>query len=427
MTLGVTLGMKRVARFLSLLPLVGLLWIAAPESRADETSGMDELEALQLVVRNAIKTIEPSVVRIMTVGGVRKVIVPDEFKDKTAAPERPRDDDGDARPEDDDEDEGGDESREGRTPRFKNEFQKLLAIPGFKKSEGPTTGLIISEDGYIITSAWNFDSDPQVTVVTTSDGRAHAAQLLGIDRAAGLALLKIDARDLPLPRFIDPNKVKEGAWSFAIGKALPKRGVEIKYGVISAKNRIGGIALQTDAACSPSNYGGPLIDIEGRVYGLIVPLGARGEATNPNWYDCGIGFAVPLPDPEALIEKLGKEGKQLLPAFLGVQMDQDRAEAGAKITTVLADNAAAKAGMLKGDIVVAINGAPVKNAFTLRFAIGRSRAGDKAVLTVKRKDKTLDLKVTFGKRPKPQARKGKIPLPARMPGQPGKKPGRGRK
>ena len=416
--------MNLTARIFSASCLAGLLFLAAPETRADETSEMDEVEALQLVIRNAIKTIEPSVVRITTVGGVRKVDVPDEFKVKTAAPERPREDDNDARPDEDEEDdEGGDQNREGRTPRFKNEFQKLLAIPGFKKTEGPTTGLIISEDGFILTSAWNFDSNPLATIVTTSDGRAHAAQLLGIDRAAGLALLKIDARDLKLPRFIDPRKVQEGAWSFAIGKALPKRGVEIKYGVISAKNRIGGVALQTDAACSPSNYGGPLIDIEGRVYGLIVPLGARGEQTNPNWYDCGIGFAVPLPDPEALIEKLAEEGKELKPAFLGVAMDQDRAEAGAKITQVLADKAAAKAGMKKGDIVIAINGDPVKNAFTLRFAIGRSRAGDQAQLTIKRGDKTVTVKVTFGERPKPQGRGGKLPNPARMPGQPGRRPG----
>jgi serine protease Do len=380
---------------------------------------LDELESLQLVVRNAIRTIEPCVVRITTVGGIRSVVVPDEFKGTETAPERPREDDDNARPADEEDEEDQDGRQGGRTPRFENEFQKLLAIPGFQKSEGPTTGLIISEDGYILTSAWNFDSKPQATVVTTSDGRAHAAQLLGIDRAAGLALLKIDARDLPLPRFVDPKTVKEGAWSFAVGKALPHRGVEIKYGVISARNRIGGLALQTDAACSPSNYGGPLIDIEGRVYGMIVPLGARGEATNPNWYDCGIGFAVPLRDPEALIEKLGEEGKELQPAFLGVQMDQDRTEEdGAKILEVLPDHAAAKAGIQKGDVVVSVNGEKVKNAFTLRFAIGRSRAGDVATLIVKRGDKEVPLRVTFDNRPEPKPNEGKLPNPAKMPGEP---------
>jgi len=420
-------AMKLGGRALGLLAVFAVAVLAGGEDQKpagnDPSSGeLDELEALQIVIRDAIAAIEPCVVRITTVGGIRNIVVPDEFKGAEDAPERPREDDDNARPDDDDDEEDGGPGRQGRTPRFENEFQKLLAIPGFKKTEGPTTGLIISEDGYILTSAWNFDSKPQATVVTTSDGRAHAAQLLGIDRAAGIALLKINARDLPMPRLIDPRTVKEGAWSFAIGKALPHRGVEIKYGVISAKNRIGGLALQTDAACSPSNYGGPLIDIEGRVYGLLVPLGARGEATNPNWYDCGIGFAVPLRDPEALIEKLGEEGKELLPAFLGVQMEQDRAkEDGAKIVAVLPNQAAAKAGMQKGDIVIAVNGEKVKNAFTLRFAIGRSRAKDVATLTVKRGDKEIAVKVTYGVRPAPKAGRGKLPNPARMPGQPKRK------
>jgi serine protease Do len=385
------------------------------EARAEE---LDELEALQITVRKAIERIEPCIVRITTVGGIRRVDVPTEFKPDDSAPERPREDDDDAREEDEEDEDDGDNEGRGRTPRFKNEFQKLLAIPGFKKSEGPTTGLIISEDGFILTSAWNFDSKPQATVVTTHDGRAHAARLLGIDRAAGLALLKIDAMDLPMARFRHPKTAKEGAWAFAVGKALPQRGVEIKYGVISAKNRVGGMALQTDAACSPSNYGGPLIDIEGRAYGLIVPIGVRGEETNPNYYDSGIGFAIPVPDPEALIEKLGEEGKELLPAFLGARMDRDRSDPGALILQVLPDHGAAKAGMKNGDIVIAIDGEPVKNAFTLRFAIGRSRAGDSATMRVRRGDKEIDLKVTFGVRPKPQAQRGKMPTPARMPGMP---------
>jgi len=154
--------------------LVSLLFLLPTGARAEE---IDELEAMQLTVRRAIERIEPCVVRITTVGGIRQVEVPDEFKPEATAPQRPREDDDNARPE---EDEGGEEDEgnegRGRTPRFKNEFEKLLAIPGFKKSEGPTTGLIISEDGFILTSAWNFDSKPQATIVTTSDGRSHAAR-----------------------------------------------------------------------------------------------------------------------------------------------------------------------------------------------------------------------------------------------------------
>ena len=151
-----------------------------------------------------------------------------------------------------------------------------------------------------------------------------------------------------------------------------------------------------------------------------MPIGVRGEQTNPNYYDSGIGFAIPVPDPEALIEKLHEEGKELLAAFLGVRMDQDRSDAGAKILQVLPNHGAAKAGLQVGDIVVGIDGEKVKNAFALRFAIGRSRAGDTSTLIVKRADKEVSLQVTFGPRPAPKANNGKIPNPARMPGQPGR-------
>jgi serine protease Do len=384
--------------------LTSLLLVGAP----------DELEALQTAVQAAVTKAGPSVVRIETVGGVRKVAVPDRFKKRMSTPERPGEDE--ARPErGQPEPKPGDENQPpgGRTPRFRNEFEKMLAQPGFKKAEGPTTGLVVSADGYILSSAWNFESNPSVISVTLAGGKTYAAEILGIDRAASLALLKIDAQDLPVPTFIDPRTVREGAWAFALGRALGRDGVEVKYGIISAKNRINGNALQTDAATSPTNYGGPLIDVEGRVYGVIVPLGSRGNEANPNWYDSGIGFAVPLFDVKRLIERLGKPGVVLQPAFLGVQMDQDRAKTGAKITNVIKGHAAEKAGLKAGDVVTDIDGEPVRNAFTLRFAIGRSRAGDKAKLKVQRGAEELVLEVEFGPRPKAPTKK-KVPIP--MPG-----------
>ena len=295
----------------------------------------DELEALQQVLDAAIARVAPCVVTIETVGGVRTVSIPDRFKKKMTLPERPREKDRDA-PEDEGKP-GGEEKRpapqEGKTPRFRNEWEKMLAAPGFKKAEGPTTGLIVSPDGYIVTSSWNFEDKPNVITVTTAGGRTYAARMLGSDRAAGLTLIKIEAENLPVPRFLDPENVRPGSWAFAIGRALPRQGVEVKYGIISARNRIEGKALQTDAATSPTNYGGPLIDVEGAVYGVIVPLGARGEQANPNWYDSGIGFVVPILDPRRIIQRLGKEGVELLPAFLGVATDPDRTKPGAKVTS----------------------------------------------------------------------------------------------
>jgi S1-C subfamily serine protease len=252
--------------------LLAVILLLAPEEP-------DELIALQTVVKNALARVGPSVVTIETVGGIRQINVPERLKEKMTLPERPRDGDRNA-PEDD-----GDEEvpPEGKTPRFKNEWRKMLAWPGFKKAEGPTTGVVLSPHGHIVTSAWNFEGKPNVVTVTTADGKTHAARLLGVDRAAGLALLKIEAKGLTAATFLAPEHVRVGSWAFAVGRTLARQGVDVKYGIISAKNRIEGNALQTDAATSPSNYGGPLIDAAGHVYGIIVPLGARGEEANPNW------------------------------------------------------------------------------------------------------------------------------------------------
>jgi serine protease Do len=379
----------------------------------------DELIALQTVVRSALAKVGPSVVTIETVGGIRQTNVPDRFKEKMTLPERPRDGDRNA-PEDDGD---GDEEKappEGKTPRFKNEWRKMLAWPGFKKAEGPTTGVVLSPHGHIVTSAWNFEGKPNVVTVTTADGKTHAARLLGIDRAAGLALLKIDAKGLTAATFLAPDHVRVGAWALAVGRTLERHGVDVKYGIISAKNRIEGNALQTDAATSPANYGGPLIDAAGHVYGIIVPLGARGEEANPNWYDSGIGFATPIPDLGTVIARLGKAGTELWPAFLGVSIDRDRTASGARLTEVAPEQPADKAGLEKDDVILTVDGREVDNAFALRFEIGRRRAGDSVTLKVRRGQQTLEIAATLGRRPKAAVAREKLPVP--MPGPGGRKP-----
>ncbi len=388
--------------------ILALLLLLAPED-------VDELGALEAAVANALRAAEPSVVTIETVGGVRLAELPGNAKEKMTLPERPREEKDAPKKEGEEEE----PAPEGRTPRFGDEFRKMLAMPGFLKAEGPTTGVILSADGYVVTSAWNFESNPTVVTVTTGDGKTTAAKLLGIDRAAGLALLKIERDGLPAASFLDPDGVAVGAWAFAVGRALDKR-ADVKYGIISAKNRIEGNAFQTDAATSPSNYGGPLVDLEGRVYGIIVPLGAQGEDTNPNWYDSGIGFVAPIKDPQALIRRLGKEGTELFPAFLGVATDQARPGPGALVNEIVPDTAAAKAGLRKGDVILAVDGVPVAHAFGLRFEIGRRRSGDKAKLKVLRDGQEIEIEAELDKRPQAEAGTEKLPIP--MPGDGEKQP-----
>jgi serine protease Do len=289
---------------------------------------------------------------------------------------------------------------EGRTPRFKDEWKKMLRMPGFQKAEGGTTGVVVSADGYVVTSAWNFEGRPTVVTATAWDGRMHPARLLGIDRAAGLALLKVEAEGLEPARFLDPAEVRVGQWAFAVGRSAARQPATVKYGIVSAKDRIDGRALQTDAATNPGNYGGPLVDVEGRVLGVVVPLGAQGEEANPNWYDSGIGFAVP------------------------VATDQDRTLPGAEVVEVVPDSGAAKAGLRKGDLIISIDGVEVANAFTLRFEVGRRRAGDKVRLRVKRGEETLGLETELGRRPE-QGEEEKLPALPPVPGEETPPPGGG--
>ena len=123
---------------------------------------VDEVAALEAAVANAMKAVEPSVVTIETVGGVRPADLPGNPRDKMTLPERPRDGKGEPKEGEPKEEEP---APEGRTPRFGDEFKKMLALPGFQKAEGPTTGVILSADGYVVTSAWNFESRPTVITV----------------------------------------------------------------------------------------------------------------------------------------------------------------------------------------------------------------------------------------------------------------------
>jgi S1-C subfamily serine protease len=355
----------------------------------------DELASVELALQAAVDRVSPSVVTITTRGGVRRIEAPPT--EKMTTPERPRD--GDPRaPRKPDEEEERPEGERRTPPRFKNEWEKMLALPGLQKAEGPTTGVIVSAEGHVVTSAWNFESNPNVIVVTLADGSSHSAKLLGVDRAADLALLKVDVEKAAVPEFADPRNVRVGQWAFALGRVLSQPRPEVKYGIVSARNRVEGNALQTDAATSPANYGGPLIDLEGRVLGIIVPLGAQGGEANPNWYDSGIGFAIPVPDPKALVGRLGKEGVVLLPALLGVGLDEERTEPGAKVTDVGAGTPAQAAGLRDGDVIVEAGGEEIRSAFALRFAIGRRRAGDPLPLKVMRDGAALEMTATLAPR-----------------------------
>ncbi len=255
-----------------------------------------------------------------------------------------------------------------------------------KQGEGNTTGIAISTDGYIITSTFNFITRPPIIMVVTRDNKRHTAKLQGRDDLRKICLLKITDLDpnesLVVPEIAPLDKIKVGHWAVSMGVGYGDRSPAISLGIISAKNRIGGRAIQTDANISPANYGGPLIDIDGRVMGICVPMNPQSQAIGAGveWYDSGIGFAIPLDGAEKLLERLKDSNIKIEPAFLGVMADANPSGEGMWIEQVVPESTAAKAGLEIGDVLVAIGGKPVSDQMSFKQVLIAFEAGQKTTL-----------------------------------------------
>lgn len=260
---------------------------------------------------------------------------------------------------------------------------------------GTTTGLVVATDGYLVSSAFHFAAKPSSILVTLADGRRFPAKLVATDRQRMVALLKIDASGLVVPQAAPRTEFRVGQWTIALGRTLDADAPSVSLGIVSAVNRVWGKAVQTDAKVSPVNYGGPLVDIEGRVMGLLAPLSpqATGETAGVEWYDSGIGFAVPLEDILAVVDRL-KGGEDLQPGLLGVTF-QGRDAVGSKavIDRVRYASPAEKVGLKKGDRIVSADGTAIESVAELRSVLGRKYAGDSFAVTIERNENRLDLKL----------------------------------
>jgi serine protease Do len=262
-------------------------------------------------------------------------------------------------------------------------------------SSGATTGLVVASDGYIVTSAFNFAQKPSSILVTLADGAKLAARLVATDHSRMLVLLKVDApQSLPVPQAVPDAQMQVGGWALAVGRALDPKRPNLSVGILSGVKRIWGKAIQTDAKISPVNYGGPLIDLDGRVLGVLVPLSpdSTSEIAGAEWYDSGIGFAIPLTHIEQMLPRL-KEG-DLRPGLLGVSL-----KAGslfgqpATIASVRPNSPAAKAGLKAGDRITAVDGQPVEWLAQLRSRLNPRYAGETIELAVLRGDESLKMSV----------------------------------
>jgi serine protease Do len=204
--------------------------------------------------------------------------------------------------------------------------------------------------------------------------------------------------DLPEPSFAPRDQLKVGQWVVASGVGFGAAEPVLSVGIISATSRISGKAVQTDANTSPANYGGPLLDLEGRVIGVCVPLspGSRAEAAGAEWYDSGIGFAIPLDDLDGVLARL-KAGERLQHAFVGVRAAPfGDPPSGASVEDVVADSPAAKAGLVAKDKFTTFGGTEVLDVPHLAMLIGRYVAGDSVEVVVERDGARQTVQVELG-------------------------------
>lgn len=283
--------------------------------------------------------------------------------------------------------------------------------PSFRVADGPTTGLVWSADGYIITSAFNFVRNPTITtVVLADDGDSHdrprrfVAELVARDQIRRLALLKIDANGLPVPDWTPAGDRLPGITAIACGRGLGEWSIgpsddpglrvfpSITVGILSAVGRRNGIAVQTDAKTSPGNYGGPLLDLDGRVIGVTVPMGmSGGPLAGVEWYDSGIGFAITREAIERVIDRL-KRGEDIEPGKMGV-MIADAEDGRCRVSRVAKSSPAESAGIRVGDLVIGLDDQAVGDRMELLRRLSDRAAGESVRVKIERPGETATLEL----------------------------------
>jgi serine protease Do len=268
------------------------------------------------------------------------------------------------------------------------------------ETQSAGSGFIVSSDGYIVTNAHVVDSADEVKVRLT-DRREFIAKVVGTDKRTDVAVIKIDARDLPKVTVGDPEKLKVGEWVVAIGKPF---GLEntMTAGIVSAKGRDLPQEnlvpfIQTDVAINPGNSGGPLFNLKGEVVGINSLIYSRSGGY------MGLAFAIPIDVAMNTVSQLRDKGR-VTRGRIGVQIQEVtkeaadsfglKAPAGALVNSVEKGGPAEKAGVEPGDIILKVDGREVSNSNTLPRIITQIRPGTKVTLTVWRGGTQRDIAVT---------------------------------
>ncbi|HVU16705.1 MAG TPA: DegQ family serine endoprotease [Candidatus Didemnitutus sp.] len=294
-------------------------------------------------------------------------------------------------------------------PFFRQFFGGRMPQMRTEPETGLGSGVIISSDGYIATNNHVVANADHVTV-TLDDGRDLTARVVGRDPLTDVAVVHVDAKDLPAVTFADTSKVEVGDRVLAIGNPFGI-GETVTSGIVSAMGRRIGILsdvrgyenfIQTDAAINPGNSGGALVDVDGRLIGLNTAILSRSGGSQ------GVGLAVPADLVSRVADSLVKNGK-VVRGYLGVSV-QDitpaladsfglKSRKGALIAQVEPNSPAAKAGLKEGDVITSVNGSAVTDSNKLTLDVSGYAPGTKVSLDVLRDGKTEQVAATTGNRP----------------------------
>ena len=277
--------------------------------------------------------------------------------------------------------------------------------PNREYSRGTGSGMIYSEDGYVVTNHHVVDGADEI-IVKLSDKRQFVAEKVGSDPRSDLALLKIDATDLPTAKLGDSDSLEVGQWVLAIGSPF---GFEhsVTAGIVSAKGRSLPSEnyipfIQTDVAINPGNSGGPLFDLDGRVVGINAQIYTRTGGF------MGLSFAIPIGMVSEVISQIKQDGR-VVRGWLGIyiqEVTRDLAESfgldrpkGAIISEMTEDGPAEDSDLEVGDIVLEFNGREVDSSSALPPMVGQARPGEEVEIKVLRDGEVRTVEVTLGELP----------------------------
>ncbi len=293
-----------------------------------------------------------------------------------------------------------------RSPLFSDPFFRDFfgnGVPRERVQQALGSGVIVSGDGYIVTSN-HVVSEADEVEVRLSDERVFTAKIIGNDPKSDVAVIKIDAKDLPVIKIGKSSDLRIGSYVLALGNPYGLAGT-VTHGIISALGRSGlGITeyenfIQTDAPINPGNSGGALVNMEGELIGINTAILSQSGG------NIGIGFAIPVDLVMDIVQSLRKYGR-VVRGWLGVTVQEitpEIAEAmelessqGVLIADVIKGSPAAEAGIRQGDVVVSINGKEVNDPSALQFLVSEIAPSTRVPVTVIRDGDRKTVTVTIG-------------------------------